>query len=105
MIPDPAHRQTGHAVVLDALSGLPGTVRRTGGGKVHAALGPRLTLSVREAAEVLGISAELVYEQAKRDELPSVRVGRRVRVPVRPLLNLVGMSWEDWLAAELASPR
>lgn len=72
---------------------------------MHTVAGPRLTLSVREAAEVLGISAELVYEQAKRDELPTVRVGRRVRVPVRPLLNLVGMSWEDWLAAELASSR
>lgn len=70
---------------------------------MQTALSPRLTLSVREAAEILGISAELVYDRAKRDELPTVRVGRRVRVPVRPLLILVGMSWEDWLAAESAA--
>lgn len=42
--------------------------------------------------------------RGERDALP-VRVPRtdvvdRLRVPVRPLLALVGMTWEDWLAAE-----
>jgi excisionase family DNA binding protein len=65
----------------------------------------RLTLSVREAAHVLGISPDLVYERAKRDELPAVRVGRRLRVPVRPLLDLIGMTWEEWLAVESSAQR
>lgn len=61
---------------------------------------PRLTLSAHEAAEVLGISVQLLYEQAKRDEFAILRVGRRLRVPVRPLLELVGMSWEEWVMVE-----
>jgi len=67
---------------------------------MHTAPVPRLTLSAQEAAEVLGISVQLLYEQARRDTLPTMRVGRRLRVPVRPLLSLVGMSWEEWVTAE-----
>lgn len=62
---------------------------------------PRMTISVDETADLLGISRWLAYDQIQRGELPAVRVGRRLRVPVRPLLALVDMTWEDWLAAEL----
>ncbi len=55
---------------------------------------------MEEAAELLGVSRWLAYEQVQRGTLPVLRVGRRLRVPVRPLLALIGMSWEDWLAAE-----
>lgn len=58
----------------------------------------RMTISVEEAAELLGISRWLAYEQVQRGELPVIRIGRRLRVPVRPLLELVGMTWDDWLA-------
>lgn len=61
---------------------------------------PRVTISVNETADLLGISRWLAYEQIQRGELPVIRIGRRLRVPVRPLLTLVGMTWEDWLAAE-----
>lgn len=61
---------------------------------------PRMTISVDETADLLGISRWLAYDQIQRGELPAVRVGRRLRVPVRPLLALIGMTWEDWLAAE-----
>jgi len=61
---------------------------------------PRMTISVSETADLLGISRWLAYEQIQRGELPVIRIGRRLRVPVRPLLAIVGMSWEDWLAAE-----
>ncbi len=61
---------------------------------------PRMTISVSETADLLGISRWLAYEQIQRGELPVIRMGRRLRVPVRPLLAIVGMSWEDWLAAE-----
>lgn len=65
---------------------------------------PRMTISVDETADMLGISRWLAYDQIQRGELPAVRVGRRLRVPVRPLLALVGMTWEDWLAAEQPVP-
>ncbi len=61
---------------------------------------PRVTMSVNETADLLGISRWLAYEQIQRGELPVIRMGRRLRVPVRPVLALVGMSWEDWLAAQ-----
>jgi excisionase family DNA binding protein len=61
---------------------------------------PRVTMSVNETADLLGISRGLAYEQIQRGELPVIRMGRRLRVPVRPVLALVGMSWEDWLATQ-----
>ena len=62
---------------------------------------PRVTMSVSETADLLGISRWLAYEQIQRGELPAIRMGRRVRVPVRPVLALVGLTWEDWLATQL----
>ncbi len=45
----------------------------------------RLTLTVEEAAQLLGISRALGYELVARGELPSVRLGRRIVVPRRAL--------------------
>jgi excisionase family DNA binding protein len=42
-------------------------------------------LSVEEAAELLGISRGLAYELVRRDELPALRLGRRLVVPVAAL--------------------
>jgi excisionase family DNA binding protein len=41
----------------------------------------RLTLTVPEAAERLGISRNAAYEAAQRGEIPSIRVGKRLLVP------------------------
>ena len=41
----------------------------------------RLTLSVEEAAHLLGISRGLAYELARSGQLPVVRLGRRLLVP------------------------
>ena len=41
----------------------------------------RLTLSVEEAASVLGIGRGLAYEMARRGALPTIRFGRRLLVP------------------------
>jgi excisionase family DNA binding protein len=49
----------------------------------------RMTLSVEEAAAVLGISRALAYELVRRGELPRLRLGRRVVVPRRALEDLV----------------
>ena len=51
--------------------------------------GERLTMSVEEAGETLGISRSLAYDLVRRGELPSLRLGRRLVVPVRALEALV----------------
>jgi excisionase family DNA binding protein len=48
-----------------------------------------LTLSVTEAAQLLGISRAFAYELVARGELPSLRLGRRVVVPRRALEELI----------------
>lgn len=45
----------------------------------------RLTLSVDQAAQVLGVSRALAYELVARGEIPSLRLGRRIVVPRRAL--------------------
>jgi excisionase family DNA binding protein len=47
-------------------------------------------LTVEEAADVLRISRGAAYEAARRGELPSVRLGRSLRVPRSRLLELLG---------------
>ncbi len=49
----------------------------------------RLLLTVEEAAKRLGIGRTLAWQLVRDGQLPSVRLGRLVRVPVRGL--------EDWL--------
>lgn len=41
----------------------------------------RLTLTVEETAEALGISRSTAYEAVRRGELPTIRIGRRYVVP------------------------
>lgn len=41
----------------------------------------RLTYTVDEAADLLGISRALAYEAVRRGEIPSLRIGRRILVP------------------------
>ena len=41
----------------------------------------RLTMSVEEAAIVLGISRTFAYEAVARGEIPCIRIGRRILVP------------------------
>jgi len=41
----------------------------------------RATLTVDEAAKVLGVSRWAAYEAVKNGEIPTVRIGRRIVVP------------------------
>ena len=50
----------------------------------------RLLLTVEEAADLLGIGKTLAWELVWNGVLPSVRLGRCVRIPLRAL--------EDWIA-------
>lgn len=49
----------------------------------------RLTLTVEEAAETLGISRAFAYEAVGRGEIPSIRIGRRILVPKAALDKLL----------------
>lgn len=49
----------------------------------------RLTLSVEEAAELLGISRALAYELVRRGQLPRLRLGRRVVIPRKALEEFI----------------
>jgi len=51
----------------------------------------KTTISVEEAAPILGISRGAAYQAAKTGELPTLRIGRRIVVPVIPLLKLIGV--------------
>ena len=52
----------------------------------------RITLTVEEVASLLGLGRTAAYETARRGQIPSRRLGRRVVVPVPALL--------EWLGAE-----
>ena len=45
----------------------------------------RLTMTVSEAASVLGIGKNAAYEGVRRGEIPSIRIGKRILVPVAAL--------------------
>ena len=54
----------------------------------------RLTLTVEEAAHLLGISRGLAYEMARCGKLPVIRFGRRLLVPRRSLENILAEAGE-----------
>jgi excisionase family DNA binding protein len=69
--------------------------------------GERLVVSIAEAAALLGISRALAYDLAAQGELPVIRLGRRMVVPRRALLALVGedgASATRGASAALAAP-
>jgi excisionase family DNA binding protein len=49
----------------------------------------RLTISVEEAGQLLGISRGLAYALVSRGDIPSIRLGRRIVVPRRGLEQLL----------------
>ena len=49
----------------------------------------RLTYTVEEAAQLLGISRNSAYEAVRRGELPTIRLGRRILIPRSRLEDLL----------------
>jgi len=49
-----------------------------------------LTLSVEEAARILGISRGLGYELARSGRIPVLRLGKRLVVPRAQLMAMLG---------------
>lgn len=56
------------------------------GGSMHEA---KLTLTVEQAATLLGISRGLAYEMVRAGKIPAIRLGRRVVIPQRALERLL----------------
>ena len=54
-----------------------------------AELSQRPTITVPEAADILGISRESAYKAARAGELPVLMLGRRMVVPTAPLVRLL----------------
>jgi len=52
-------------------------------------VGRRLAVRVAEAAAMLAVSRSQMYELLRRGQIPSIRVGQRVRVPLEAL--------EEWV--------
>lgn len=50
----------------------------------------RRTCTVPEAAKLLGIGRAAAYEAAKRGEIPALRIGHRLVVPLARLDRLLG---------------
>ncbi len=49
-----------------------------------------LTLTVAEAAEITGLSQHAVRRGVRDGAVPSLKVGRLIRIPRLPLLRLLG---------------
>ncbi len=55
----------------------------------------RKTLTVPEAGKVLGLGRNSSYDAARRGEIPTVRIGKRLLVPRAALAKLLGETSED----------
>ena len=54
-----------------------------------------LTISVPEAARKLGIKSRgTAYEAARRGDIPTIKIGRLLRVPVRALEKMLDRAGE-----------
>jgi excisionase family DNA binding protein len=56
----------------------------------------RLTMTITEAAERLGIGRNQAYEAARTGQLPVIRIGKRMLVPV--------VAFERMLSGETKTP-
>ena len=50
----------------------------------------KLTMTVPEAGRVLGIGRSQAYEAVRRGDIPTIKIGRRILVPVAALERLLG---------------
>lgn len=52
----------------------------------------RLTITVPEAGAYYGLSRDAAYRAVAAKEIPSLRIGRRVVVPVAKMLEQLGIT-------------
>lgn len=61
------------------------------------------TITVKEAAALLGISERSAYDAVHRGEIPVIRLGRRMTVPTVPILRMLGLDDVSSSAVEVRS--
>ena len=49
----------------------------------------KLTVSVNEAAKILGLSRNAAFAACKKGEIPTLRIGKRLLVPKYKLMSLI----------------
>lgn len=59
--------------------------------RVPAELDGRLTLTIPEAAKYYGVGKSALYEAATRGDIPVLRFGTRLVVPVAKMLAQLGI--------------
>lgn len=52
----------------------------------------KATMTVKEMAGTLGISEPIAYQLAAREDFPSIKIGRRILIPID--------AFNAWLAAQ-----
>lgn len=67
------------------------------------ALPDQATLTVTEVAQILRIHRDAAYDAIHRSDIPSLRVGRTIRIPTARLADLLGLPLP--LAPEPEKPR
>lgn len=87
--------------------GNPASVALTSGSPSHRTVAPdrspaARTLSVADAAKLLGISRTLAYECVHRGELPSIRLGARIVVPTTAIDEILTRATNGGPTAQLA---
>lgn len=50
----------------------------------------RTTITVPEAGSVIGVCRNAAYEAARRGDIPTIRIGNRILVPVAKLRQMLG---------------
>ena len=58
-------------------------------GSIHVS---RATYSVKEAATVLGMTADAVYNAVHRNDVPHVRIGGKILIPRARLDRMLGIA-------------
>jgi len=53
------------------------------------------TYSVEEAAKILGIGRSAAYQAVRTGEIPAIRIGKRLLVPVQALEQLLSTATRD----------
>lgn len=62
---------------------------------IRGLLADRLTLTVPEAGLLLGLGRNAAYAAARHGELPTLRLGNRLVVPVPLLLEMIGLDVQE----------
>ena len=66
---------------------------RKGGGRrglsLYATIDRRLCVTVPEAAKMLGISRNFAYQLVREGKLPSIRLGKRILIPIAALEKML----------------